>query len=311
MVVKFTFQPKPYKSYDYSKIKFFQKETIIQQQSGKKNRCSIKQGQNQMNQLDQSIFLEIQAIQKFFVLTFIDFISITIKSESSENFCLNLVMIQNLIQNQQKFNIFNNKKGKMSCTYHIQNPIAAICIAPHKCQCQRKLCMECAYSHGVDFKQTIPIQIFQEMLIKKQKESKPYETSDFTKERTKLKLLLSQTESTMNKIWENFQESIKSIYDMIELQDKTYLEILNNNTTPVELSNTDLEMLVQILVGDKLKGWNALKDFNLRKIEKVQNLLGQEIKAFNEQIIKKMNETLKLEFTYKSYTNLLGYLQID
>ncbi|CAD8130997.1 unnamed protein product [Paramecium sonneborni] len=31
--------------------------------------------------------------------------------------------------------------------------------------------------------QTVPLKIFQEMLIKKQKESQPYEISDFTKKR--------------------------------------------------------------------------------------------------------------------------------
>ncbi|CAD8130552.1 unnamed protein product [Paramecium sonneborni] len=182
----------------------------------------------------------------------------------------------------------------MSCTYHIQNPITAICIASHKCQCQRKLCIECAYNHEVDFKQIVPIKLFQEMVVKKQKESETYEALDLTKQGMNLKSVISQTEITMKKIWEDLQVSIKQIYDLIELQEKTYMEIINNSTNPVELSNTDLETLVQILVGGKLNFWNLQKNFNLRKVEKVKNLLGQEIWALNEKIKKEM--ILSLEF---------------
>ncbi|CAD8130328.1 unnamed protein product [Paramecium sonneborni] len=83
----------------------------------------------------------------------------------------------------------------MNCTYHIQKQASSICKAPHKCQCQRKLCVECLYDHGVDIiKQTVSIDRFRTMVIKKLQESKLDETSEITSQRMNFKFIISKFE---------------------------------------------------------------------------------------------------------------------
>ncbi|CAD8112411.1 unnamed protein product [Paramecium sonneborni] len=179
----------------------------------------------------------------------------------------------------------------MNCTYHIQNPISIICIAPHMCQYQRKLCFECLYEQDVNVKQTVVIKKFQEMVIKKFKESKLDETSELIKQRNNFKSVLSQTESTMKKIWEELSESIKQVYDWIEQE---YFNIINQSTNLAESSYADLEKLVQIVIGTKLNDLNGEKNWFLMKLEKTQNCLVQEIEGFIQKFKKEMQEIQSL-----------------
>ncbi|CAD8130816.1 unnamed protein product [Paramecium sonneborni] len=147
------------------------------------------------------------------------------------------------------------------------------------------------------FKQTVSIKIFQETMANIQKESKFSEAQEFTQQRIDLKL-----ESTMKIICENLQESFKQIYDLIEFSDKKYMSIINNKKNPAELSNFHLEILVQMLEGkNKCNQWNAEKNFNLIKLQKLKNALGSEIKAFNEKIFFQMKEILSEEFQLNLY----------
>ncbi|CAD8130765.1 unnamed protein product [Paramecium sonneborni] len=127
----------------------------------------------------------------------------------------------------------------MNCTYHLQNPITMICIAPHKYQYQRKLCVECLYEHNVSAKQTVVKKKFQEMIIDKFKESKFDDTSELTKQRMNFKSVLFQTENMLKKIWEELSESIKQVYDSIEQE---YFNIINQGTN---LAESSYHMLTQ------------------------------------------------------------------
>ncbi|CAD8204853.1 unnamed protein product [Paramecium pentaurelia] len=177
----------------------------------------------------------------------------------------------------------------MNCTYHIQNQVSLICTAPHKCSCQRKLCAECQYQHKVDFKYTIPIKIFREMVIKKLSESILDQTSELTKQRMNFKQVLSQTEGMMKKIWEEFTESIKLIYDLIEQENKSYFDLLKENHNLSESSYSDLEKLVQIVEGKTLNDWTAQQNSYLIELDKAKSWWYQEVMTF----IEKQNEGMK------------------
>ncbi|CAD8117467.1 unnamed protein product [Paramecium primaurelia] len=177
----------------------------------------------------------------------------------------------------------------MNCTYHIQNQVSLICTAPHKCQCQRKLCAECQYQHKVDFKYTIPIKIFREMAIKKLSESLLDQTSELTKQRMYFKQVLSQTEGMMKKIWEEFAESIKLIYDLIEQKNKSYFDLLKENQNLSESSYSDLEKLVQIVEGKTLNDWTVQQNSYLIELDKAKRWWYQEVMTF----IEKQNEGMK------------------
>ncbi|CAD8213107.1 unnamed protein product [Paramecium pentaurelia] len=191
----------------------------------------------------------------------------------------------------------------MNCTRHIQFPITSICIAPHQCQCQRKLCIDCQYEHGVDIKYTIPTHKFQDMVIKQLKESKIDQTSEFTQQRKNFLMILFQTESMLKNTWQQLQESIQKIYDTIEIQNKSYLEIMNNNFNPADFSDTDLEKLVQIVQGKNLNEWKAQKDSYLQKLSKVMDWWEKEIKAFNEKLKNEIKEQLPSDIKGKQQQN--------
>ncbi|CAD8117096.1 unnamed protein product [Paramecium primaurelia] len=96
----------------------------------------------------------------------------------------------------------------MNCTYHIRNQISCIYIAPHKCLCQRKLCAQCLQEHEIDVKHAVPINIFKKMVLNKLKEYKLDETSELNKQRMNVKSMLSQTQSMLKKIWENYKNRL-------------------------------------------------------------------------------------------------------
>ncbi|CAD8085717.1 unnamed protein product [Paramecium primaurelia] len=200
------------------------------------------------------------------------------------------------MENQQQ-------KNQMNCTRHIQFPIISICIAPHQCQCQRKLCIDCQYEHGVDIKYTIPTHRFQDMFIKQLREFKIDQTSELTQKRKNFLMILSQTESMLKNTWQQLQESIQQIFETIEMQDEQYFKIMNDNFNPTDLSDTDLEQLVQIVQEKKLNEWKAQKDSCFQKLSKVQDLWETEIKAFNENLIKEMKEILPSDIKGKQQQN--------
>ncbi|CAD8214002.1 unnamed protein product [Paramecium pentaurelia] len=170
----------------------------------------------------------------------------------------------------------------MNCTYHIQNPAILICMVPHKCECQRKLCVECLDEHNVDARHTLTLKKFQEMALKNLKDSKLDETSEFTRQRKDFKSLLSQTEQMLKKIWEEFSQSIKQVYDWIEMENQTFIRPINLNVNLAESSYTDLEKLVYIVQGTILNKWNADKNFQM-ELKKTNYWGDNPIKTFIEK----------------------------
>ncbi|CAD8170324.1 unnamed protein product [Paramecium pentaurelia] len=171
----------------------------------------------------------------------------------------------------------------MNCTYHFQNPITMICKAPHICQFQRKLCAECHDDHEVDGNHKISLKKFQEMALKKLKDSKLNDTSELTKQRVAFKALLTQTEQMMKKIWDELSQSIKQVYDWIEMYNQSYLNLINENTNLAGSSYTDIEKLVNIVEGSILNDWNASKNSYIKELDKTKSWWDQHIKAFIEK----------------------------
>ncbi|CAD8127976.1 unnamed protein product [Paramecium sonneborni] len=168
----------------------------------------------------------------------------------------------------------------MDCPFHNKTP--------HKCQCQRKLCIKCLYDHGVDVKQAIPIDIFQEKAIKKLQESRLTQTSLLTKERMAFKSMLSQTQTILKKIWDDLFESIKKIYDWIEQKNKSYIELINEPNL-AESSYAAIDQLVSIVEGTTLNDWNDWNNFYVTELDKIKNQWEQEIK----DIVQKSSEGMK------------------
>ncbi|CAD8090865.1 unnamed protein product [Paramecium sonneborni] len=177
----------------------------------------------------------------------------------------------------------------MYCTYRIQNPITFICKAPHSCQCQRKLCAECQYEHGVDFQYTVPIKIFREQVTNILKETKLEETSEVSNQRMAFKFTISQTEAMLKKTQEELSESVKQIFDWIEKENQLYISLINENTNILETSSAEIEKLVSILEGKTLNDWNVQKNSVIMELEMAKNWWDQEIKAF----VQKLNEVIK------------------
>ncbi|CAD8195753.1 unnamed protein product [Paramecium octaurelia] len=182
----------------------------------------------------------------------------------------------------------------MYCTNHIKNEISLICIAPHKCQFDRKLCAQCFDEHSIYSENIVSLNKFQNMVINRSKESKLDQIiAELIHSRKAFKSMLSQTEIMMRDIMKELQESIKQIYDQIEQQNKLYLNLFNENVNLAEFSNSNLEQLVQFLIGKPSQDWNDLKSSQLAKLEKLEktkNWWEQEIKVFCEKMNKEMKE---------------------
>ncbi|CAD8181903.1 unnamed protein product [Paramecium octaurelia] len=178
----------------------------------------------------------------------------------------------------------------MNCTYH-HHPVTMICIAPHQNQCQRRLCPECQDEHQVDTQYIISIKRFKEMVNKKLKESNLDNYCELRNQRTNFKSLISQYETMLKQIWEKLQESIKQIYDAIERENTSYLTIMNE-VNPTELSNTNFEKLVQIVIGKTLDVKIDITNSVLESLQIMQNQLEQETNAFQEKLQKKMIEKI-------------------
>ncbi|CAD8130052.1 unnamed protein product [Paramecium sonneborni] len=102
--------------------------------------------------------------------------------------------------------------------------------------------------------------------------------------------LLSQTQIAMNKMWEDLLQSIEQIYDLIEKEDLSYIDLLERNENLAESSYTDLEKLVQILDGRNLDQWDIQKNCYLIQLKKVKNQLNQEISTFSNRVKQQMKE---------------------
>ncbi|CAD8198460.1 unnamed protein product [Paramecium pentaurelia] len=176
----------------------------------------------------------------------------------------------------------------MNCTHHIQCPINFICIAPHKCQYQRKLCVQCINEHRVDIQHIVEINKFREMVIQKIKDYQFDKASELTKQRNNFISVLSQIEGILKKIWKQLTESIQQLYDMFEIQNKSYLNIINENTNLIEQHRTQLDELVLIFKGQKFQDWNAYQNSFLIKLENVKNWWGHEVEDFNERLKKQI-----------------------
>ncbi|CAD8213828.1 unnamed protein product [Paramecium octaurelia] len=177
----------------------------------------------------------------------------------------------------------------MNCIYHHLNPIQFICIAPHACQYQRKLCAECQYEHGENVKHAVPINIFQQIVIMKMKQYKLDEISEISQQRNNFKLMLSQTESMIKKIWEELSDSIKYIYDLIEKKYRSYSNLFNQYTNIAESSYSDLEQIVYLLQVGKVNDWISEKNSYLAKLQKIEQLLEEEVKF----LCKKLKNEIK------------------
>ncbi|CAD8110381.1 unnamed protein product [Paramecium primaurelia] len=188
----------------------------------------------------------------------------------------------------------------MNCTYHIQSPISMICIAPHKCQCQRKLCVKCCYDHGVDQKYIVSAVKFQDMTQKILKDSKLNDTSELTKQRKHFKSLFSQIEQILKKMLEELSLSIKQVFDWIEKENQSFFYLLQENCNIAESSSTDLEKLVQIVEGSLLNDWSVQRNSYFTRLQNISSWWGQEFQNFSEKIIEKSKKLLHNNYVYRN-----------
>ncbi|CAD8167193.1 unnamed protein product [Paramecium pentaurelia] len=156
------------------------------------------------------------------------------------------------------------------------------------------MCVECLYENRVEIKQAAPINKFHETLLKKFKENQLEDTSELIKNKIGFKQLLSETEAIMKKLWEDLASSIKLIYEMIEQENNSYINLIINNDNLAESSFIDLEKLVQIQNGEILDDWNYKKNSYVKKLDKAKQWLEKEVKNFIEKFKQQMNEILQM-----------------
>ncbi|CAD8185070.1 unnamed protein product [Paramecium octaurelia] len=192
----------------------------------------------------------------------------------------------------------------MSCPSHIQNQISYICIAPHKCSQQRKLCVECLQEHGMNPKDQVRIDQFQKMVLNKFQQFKLDDASEFLKQN---KLILSQTEAILRQILDVISESINSPYNQLERKTQFYRNLINNFKNIDECTYADIEQFVSILKGDAIKDLIDEKNSYLIKFEKNKNLLKYEVSSFYERLRKLMREQ---DQVYVWQEDLYGLLEL-
>ncbi|CAK93355.1 unnamed protein product (macronuclear) [Paramecium tetraurelia] len=180
----------------------------------------------------------------------------------------------------------------MNCSYHHPNPISTICVAPHNCQCQRKLCHKCLYEHGVDVKYAIPVDLIQEMVMKKLQEYN-LDTSEIREQKNNFKLILSQTESKMKRILDEFTQSINEIYDLIEKKNKSYSNLINRNINIAESSYSELEQIASVLLGNNINDWLDEKNSFLDCLSYGQNQWEQQVQQFLEKLEKEIMSSIQ------------------
>ncbi|CAD8173975.1 unnamed protein product [Paramecium octaurelia] len=172
----------------------------------------------------------------------------------------------------------------MNCQDHTLNPISLICVALHKCQ--RKLCVDCFYDHGVETKYLLPIQKFEAQLLKQKEE--------LTQSHMNLKQMLSEREIFLKNLWENMNQSIQTIYDMIEREDEKYLKLIKFDISPQDLPQAQIDKLVNILSGNDLSIWNSEKSFQLRQLNQIDTLFIKE----TQKLIQSIQDQFQAVFWY-------------
>ncbi|CAK77639.1 unnamed protein product (macronuclear) [Paramecium tetraurelia] len=189
----------------------------------------------------------------------------------------------------------------MYCTYHVQNQVSLICIATHKCELNRKMCVECQQEHGVDLKQTLPLKQVEEMVKNKFKEFQLDDTSDITKERMKYKAMLSQTESSIKNILDEISKLFEQTFDRVEQESKSFTNLINNNPNLASISNSELNKLVEILQWNNLNDFIIQKNLYLVRLENSRFWWEQEVQAFGEKLKTVMNQYI--EFFRQQFSN--------
>ncbi|CAD8179805.1 unnamed protein product [Paramecium pentaurelia] len=209
----------------------------------------------------------------------------------------------------------------MICPQHINKPILMICLAPHTCQCSRKLCIECITEHGVDVKYLVSNERFQEMLKEKLQKFQDQETQTIGKQKQKLKNLHSKIKRSMKEHLMDFSASLKKIYQAIDSQNQLFLNLIHECDNLSESSQTDLEQLVSILEGTPLENWNKAKNSYLIKLENVKqwwklenNVWMKKQKKYQKEIdslIKSVNQKEVYEQKKEFYDALASLKDID
>ncbi|CAD8177310.1 unnamed protein product [Paramecium octaurelia] len=180
----------------------------------------------------------------------------------------------------------------MYCTYHPQNQIQQICLAPHICQ--RKLCGDCQYEHNVDQKLTVPISKFRQLVTEKFKQCNFGGKHDLKDMKDSLKQRQFKSEIEFKKIL----EQIRLSYEILEKQEESYMDLINENENFAESSTTSLQFLVQILNGSILDEWKDKKQSYLSKIQEALDQFDAQMQAYCEKLkgeIKVIQQIVQIE----------------
>ncbi|CAD8081408.1 unnamed protein product [Paramecium primaurelia] len=209
----------------------------------------------------------------------------------------------------------------MICPQHINKPILLICLAPHTCQCSRKLCIECLPEHGVDVKYIVSNEKFQEMLRDKLKKFQDQETQTVGKQKQQFKNLHSKIKRRMKKNLMDFSVQLEQIYFAIDMQNQLFLNLILERDNLSESSQTDLEQLVSILEGTPLENWKKAKNSYLMKLQNVKkwwklenNVWMKKQKKYQKEIdslIKSVNQKEVYEEKKEFYDALASLKDID
>ncbi|CAD8097742.1 unnamed protein product [Paramecium primaurelia] len=195
-----------------------------------------------------------------------------------------------------------------------------ICLAPHRCQCQRKLCAECQDEHNVDLKYIVSIPRFKKKVTNKLNLYTLNENSEIIEKMIKYQKLLNRSQAKLIHIFENLSNYVTSVYKMIEQKNLSFVNLINEDTNLAESSYNDLEKLVQIAEGTTLEDWNEGKISLLKKMDRMMHWFNQEINSLcskeemNEiyQIINSINQTEQVVERKKDfYEVLIPFNNID
>ncbi|CAD8179786.1 unnamed protein product [Paramecium octaurelia] len=174
----------------------------------------------------------------------------------------------------------------MNCTYHFENQVSLICIAPHQCSCQRKLCVKCLLEHKVDIKQVMSIDEFPKMVLYKLKQFKVDQESEIIVQKNIVKLVLSLTQIIMNQIWVQLFESINQIYDFNRKQKQIIFQSYQHKYQ-------HCQFMVSILEEKNLRDRIDEKNSYFSKLQVEQLKWEQEVKQFQEMLKEKIMTSIQ------------------
>ncbi|CAK84537.1 unnamed protein product (macronuclear) [Paramecium tetraurelia] len=143
------------------------------------------------------------------------------------------------------------KQKPMKCPNHDGRQIELICLAPHKCNRLRKLCIECIYDHGVDWKLTIPIKQILEKAKTKLNENRIDDLSKIIAIRDSFKFMMSKTENTLQYFWGQVTQQIELTTMKILQYNSSYRNLVVENVSLAQSTSDDLETLISIVEGKK------------------------------------------------------------